>query len=692
MSVIVKLIHQKDTSNLNLKRLLDYIKKPDAQQEAALDVWFYNAFDEQSAIAELLALNEVNLRAKNSFKHLLVSYSPEVFPTREQAMHAGQLMLEEMGLGKCLAMVGMHYDKQHVHLHIAVVTINPDTFRSVHAQWAVNAMHRAAAKINFIQGWKSQRKQLYSILDVDGQAVPKRNSRKVGKLRASEVRAFHNQKPAGEVAATVSKVVLADSKVNSWEKFHQALASHGIEYAKKGSGSVFIVNQDDRPVVVKVSNVNRKAAMKLLQEKFGAFIHNGFPISSRQIEPVIVKDELVNDHWQSYNQIRTDFKSAKLDLKEKHNANYKNLLNLQSQERALLNKQGWKGMGTKLNEARMMMAGKHAMQKAKLKSQQLSEKSGLIKSFAIEYRNGTLNRFDHYLEVKDPDLFLAYKRQQKIERNQPYQGYLVGKEPYQNFSLLDGIENYNYQERVVNTKSGSINILEYFNQNNRIDFVDRGNRIYLTNMERASVRAFLQLAAQKWKSFELFGSFEFKYMCAEEAKKLNVTNKISNPEVQDMVSFIFKKASRIGAGIPHLEQIKNKFSISTSSKKSKLMKINDKYFQKPTTRVQLAINAYLIFAADLGDIPTNDFYRDLQIAIRLDAIGFEIDEIKYAIEQASPLVIAEKVHARYSSHIINLLNDIAIKNEYFADVQNNKQRWMFLTKQSSASSSFLKPD
>ncbi len=122
------------------------------------------------------------------------------------------------------------------------------------------------------------------------------------------------------------------------------------------------------------------------------------------------------------------------------------------------------------------------------------------------------------------------------------------------------------------------------------------------------------------------------------------------------------------------------------------MKINDKYFQKPTTRVQLAINAYLIFAADLGDIPTNDFYRDLQIAIRLDAIGFEIDEIKYAIEQASPLVIAEKVHARYSSHIINLLNDIAIKNEYFADVQNNKQRWMFLTKQSSASSSFLKPD
>ena len=70
MSVIVKLIEQSDTSNSHLKNLQQYIAKPDANQESGLDVWYFNAMDDKSAHAEMLALNEANSRARSTFKHL----------------------------------------------------------------------------------------------------------------------------------------------------------------------------------------------------------------------------------------------------------------------------------------------------------------------------------------------------------------------------------------------------------------------------------------------------------------------------------------------------------------------------------------------------------------------------------------------------------------------------------------------
>ena len=152
MSVIVKLIPQSDTSNTHLKNLQKYIEKPEASQESGLDVWFFNSLFNESAHAEMLSLNEVNSRAKSTFKHLLISFAPDVFPTRAQAHEASLLLLKEMGLDECVSMVGMHYDQDHVHLHIAVVTIDPNSFKAVHAEWAVEAIHRAAAKINYIQG------------------------------------------------------------------------------------------------------------------------------------------------------------------------------------------------------------------------------------------------------------------------------------------------------------------------------------------------------------------------------------------------------------------------------------------------------------------------------------------------------------------------------------------------------------
>ena len=298
MSVIVKLITQSDTSNTHLKNLQKYIAKPEANQESGLDVWYFNSLFDKSANAEMLALNEANSRATSTFKHLLISFSPDVFPNRKQAYEASYLLLKEMGLDECVSMVGMHYDKDHVHLHVAVVTINPVTFKSVHAEWALEAMHRAAAKINYMQGWKSQNNQLNSVINISDEVVAIRNTHKVRSLKTNEVSAFQGQRPAADIAAEIVKLALKDISINNWDTFNKRMADNGIEYQRKGSGSIFMIEQGDKPVAVKASTINRNATLKLLAAKFGPFITNTYPVLKRQSEPIKGMNDSVKQSWQ----------------------------------------------------------------------------------------------------------------------------------------------------------------------------------------------------------------------------------------------------------------------------------------------------------------------------------------------------------------------------------------------------------
>lgn len=539
MSVIVKLIEQSDTSNSHLKKLQEYIVKPEANQESGIDVWYFNSLFNESAHAEMLGLNEANRRARNTFKHLLISFSPDVFPTRAQAHEASKLLLTEMGLDKCVSMVGMHYDKDHIHLHVAVVNIDPETFKSVHAEWAIEAMHRAAAKINYIQGWKSQDNQLYSIIKVNDEAVAFRNSNKGRTLKSNEVSAFQGQRPAAEIASEVVKFALKDPDIYSWDMFHQRMAENGIEYQKKGSGSIFMIEQGAKPVAVKASVINRNATMKLLVSKFGPFISNTYPVLKRQPEPIKGMNDSVKQSWQNFRNLKVLLTKEKAALKNSQKVQYQKLLLAQGVDRKNLFIQSWKGMGVELNKARMTLAAQQAQQKAKLKQIQLAEKLNFAQEF--HKKHGSTSRFDDYLKLTDTTLLINHRQEQRQAKmdNKTYPG-ANGIELNPNFTKVSGIEAYKFYQESVSTDLGQQFVLKFYNQDGRIDFIDEGKRIKVINVDKESVRAFLQLSSQKWLKFELTGSFEFKYACAEEALKLGVDHKIVNPEVQKLISLIHK--------------------------------------------------------------------------------------------------------------------------------------------------------
>lgn len=686
MSVIVKLIEQSDTSNTHLKNLQQYIVKPNANQESGLDVWYFNAIDDKSAHAEMLALNEANSRASNTFKHLLISFSPDVFPSRYQAHEASQLLLKEMGLDECVSMVGMHYDKDHVHLHVAIVTIDPETFKSVHAEWAIEAMHRAAAKINYIQGWKSQNNQLYSVINFGDEVVAVRNSNKGRTLNANEVSAFQGQRSAAEIAAEVVKRAFKDQSINAWDAFHQRMADNGMEYQKKGSGSIFMIEQGDKQVAVKASVVNRGATMKLLEKKYGSYISNNYPVLKRNTEPALGMNNVVKQSWQHFRKLKVTLTEEKLALKNFQKVQYQKLLDAQKVDRKNIFSQSWKGNGAELNKARMILAAQQVQQKAKLKQFQLVEKLKFIQAFHKKY--GSTTRFDDYLKFTDPNLLTLHRQQQRQVKMESkiYPG-AIRIELNSEFTKVSGIEAYEFREDSVNNHF----VLKFYNQDGRVDFIDVGKRIKVINVEKDSVRAFLQLANQKWKSFELTGSLEFKYMCAEEALKLHIDLKITNPEIQRMMTHIRKleNTKKNGASTPGLRL--RKWDKPIVVKERPLKDVSVMQISNPINSQKLAINAYLTHAEDLGGKPKNDYSRDLEIAIRMQVTGYSDVDISHSINHASPLVISEQVHSRYTKHVVNLINSPAIKDEWKDVVDKKIQDWIVLSKSSTQSNPMSKP-
>lgn len=681
MSVIVKLIPQSDTSNTHLKNLQNYIAKPEANQESGLDVWYFNAMDNKSAHAEMLALNEVNSRAKNTYKHLLISFSPDVFPTREQAYEASQLMLREMGLDECVAMVGMHYDQDHVHLHVAVITINPDTFKSVHAEWAINAMHRAAAKINYLQGWKPQNNQRYSMININDQIIALKNPSKRRISKANEISAYQGQRTAAEVAAEVVETALNDVEINSWDAFNKRLSDSGIEYQKKGSGSIFMIEQGDKQVAVKASVVNRKATMKLLEIKFGPFISNTHSIQQKNIEPVKGMSDPIKQSWQNFNKLKETAAAEKLKFKEFQHVGYKKLLDAQKDVRKNQLMQGWKGRGALLNQARKSLAGMQAEQRKEFKQDQLIQKTQFIHELCEN--NGPTLRFDNYLKLTDPDLLMLHKRQQikKRKENIVFPN-AIGVETNNAFSKANKIEGYETRLLMVNNQSINQFCYEYINEDGRVDFVDDGERIKLLHYDHnnhQSISAFLKLSSQKWSKFKLTGSIEFKYLCAQQAINLKIDQQITNVEVQQMIKTIIQNDNAKRDGIPAIKINLPNWNRPIYPIKKHFKSLSVQKITKPINQNDLAVDAYLIFAEDLAEKPTNDYFRDFEIAIRLKAIGFTNKEISHAIESTSPLLIDREVHPRYTKHLIGLINAPHIKQEWKDIVAKSKKSWVMLS-------------
>ena len=141
-------------------------------------------------------------------------------------------------------------------------------------------------------------------------------------------------------------------------------------------------------------------------------------------------------------------------------------------------------------------------------------------------------------------------------------------------------------------------------------FVDRGREITIHDLRRESVLAALQLSAQKWGTFQIFGSDQYKRLCVDLAIEHGF--RITNPELQQTIADE-RAARRIAL---------------------------DRTVRAPPPRRERVRDIGEAYRRHLENVRDTPRHRDMDasrldaaVAVRLRATGYDRDAIERTIRQ-----------------------------------------------------------
>ena len=229
-------------------------------------------------VSEMIALAQDAVRSKDPIDHWVLSWAPNERPSVDQVREAVNIFLGHCGLTGHQVIWGLHDDTEHLHVHIAINRVHPETLKviEINKGFQLNAAHQAIALIEKKQGWQSVENARYQTNE-QGELVtdrttqlPKVNKDKskplepTGFARDREIQT--GQKSAQRIGIEQAAPIIANA--TSWKQLHEALATVGIEYRRDGSGAKLFIGE----TAVKASDVvDRKNNFGALQKRLGLY-------------------------------------------------------------------------------------------------------------------------------------------------------------------------------------------------------------------------------------------------------------------------------------------------------------------------------------------------------------------------------------------------------------------------------------
>ncbi len=324
--------------------------------------------DFQARIAEMIALSSQAVRSPDTVSHYVLSWREGEQPTADDAEQAVVVLLDEMGLTAHQSVFGLHADTDNLHLHIAVNRVHPDTTKVIKPNkgFDIEAGHRAAARIEALQGWSREVNGRYNVT-ADGKTIRSKTSEKnvhQPSQRAQDAEIRTGSKSAERIAIEEAGPLIAAAQ--SWPELHQKLAQVGMRYERFGSGAVIWIGE----VSVKASAADPKASWSKLQKRLGAFEANGTAVPGRGIDAEEVDVELATQPflplrpgiagWGDYQRIRRlHFENKRFEADELRGLRNKERAALSSEKRAEfdgLRGENWVKRGAALNAQRNLLA------------------------------------------------------------------------------------------------------------------------------------------------------------------------------------------------------------------------------------------------------------------------------------------------------------------------------------------------
>ncbi|WP_165067950.1 TraI/MobA(P) family conjugative relaxase [Desulfovibrio sp. ZJ200] len=245
---------------------------------------------------EMIALARESVHSAMPVQHWIFSWREGEQPTREQVEEVVDMFLEKMELAEHQIIYGLHHDTDNYHLHIAVNRMNPETGKVVqpHRGFDIREAHKLLAFIEHKQGWASEEKALYAVLE-NGELVRRRirGGERKPKQPALDFEHATGEKSAQRIAQERGYDLIKNA--GSWAELHEKLAGVGLRFKKKGSGAIIFVGD----IAVKASSVDRAFSMGKLCKRLGDFEEGMYPDALGKIAPEPVSSVNLKE-WKAY--------------------------------------------------------------------------------------------------------------------------------------------------------------------------------------------------------------------------------------------------------------------------------------------------------------------------------------------------------------------------------------------------------
>lgn len=493
------------------------------------EICYFNVLSPETGDDEMIALAKSNPRSRQPMRHVVFSWPAGERPTAAQAQEAARLAMKEMGVERCLAKAALHYDTDHLNLHLVICTTDPTTQKMVKTAFIEESIHKAIAIIEHVQCWQPETNTRYSVLKTGelvknvGEADYEVVRQKALHEKAARLERFSGQRSATDIGKEIVPQILGNKKIDSWKAFHEQLAAHGCEYKRAHGGATIFVRQGDESVGVSASSCNRKAALGAMEKRFGSYQPaTAVEVAPRAIEPApgVAGSGEREELWRQFQAQRTTHKQTQDDyetFRKRQKTEMAALAATQKKQRTeALNPVDRFGQRIALpfdvlTALRSTIAAAAAAERAELKDTQAAQR-------AQRKGKGKFPDFDKWLTQQGRD-DLAQEHINRSGRPELRGAMAVAR-------MVD-IRDY---QSVVHGRD-----VHYIGSDKKVAFVDHGQRIALhASSSTPAITAALQLSAEKWSGgFTVNGNVEFKEVVFREAIRLGSSHKIQNSEIGD---------------------------------------------------------------------------------------------------------------------------------------------------------------
>jgi hypothetical protein len=138
----------------SFRRLAQYLARGEpGEQVVGLQITNCASDTPEEAVAEILHLQNLNTRAKgDKTYHLVISFPPGERPTAEQLQAIEADLVAAIGLAEHQRMSAVHTDTEHLHVHVAINKIHPETLRYVEPYFDKLRLMEACTRLELQHG------------------------------------------------------------------------------------------------------------------------------------------------------------------------------------------------------------------------------------------------------------------------------------------------------------------------------------------------------------------------------------------------------------------------------------------------------------------------------------------------------------------------------------------------------------